>query len=141
MENKNPDQQLKAEITAASDFRTDLSIETTILAMERTQLAWVRTVMAFITAGVAIDKGTSLLHEARLVSGTAWSKDCHFAGLLLTVSATLLMTMETILYIRRVRQLNKMTVTKIKLPWPTTILSIFVCIVGAITIQFMKTPW
>jgi putative membrane protein len=141
MENTIPDQQLKAEAKAASDFRTDLSIETTILAMERTQLAWVRTVLTFITAGFAIDKGTELLHEARLVSGTAWSKEGHFAGLLLTITATVLMAMETVIYIRRVRQLNKMVVIKIKLPFPTTILSIFICLVGALAINFMKTSW
>jgi uncharacterized membrane protein YidH (DUF202 family) len=68
----NPDKETKAEVAHPVDPRIDLAVERTSLALERTQLAWVRTVISFITAGFAIDKGTVLLHEVRLVSGTAW---------------------------------------------------------------------
>jgi len=123
------------------DPRIDLAVERTSLALERTQLAWVRTVIGFITAGFAIDKGSAALHEARLVSGEAWSKNGHFAGLLLTITSTTLMIMVTISYVKRMRELNRMRNLKEKPSVPTTILSIFVCVVGGLTIYFLHVSW
>lgn len=138
---KNPSLPEKIEVVQSADPRIYLAVERTSLACERTQLAWIRTVIGLITAGFAIDKGTALLHEARLVAGHAWAKNGHFAGLLLTSIATALMIAVTILYVRRVRQLNSMRKLKETLPAPTTILSVFICVVGGITIYFLNTTW
>ncbi len=119
----------------------DLAVERTTLALERTQLAWVRTVIGFITAGFAIDKGTAILHQSRVVSGVAWSRNGHFAGLLLTITATILMTAVTLLYIRRSAELNRMQPMKTSPFAPTALLSIFVCVVGGITIYFLNIDW
>jgi len=121
-----------------ADPRIELAVERTMLAMERTQLAWVRTVMALITGGVAIDKGTAALHEARVAAGTALMKNGHFTGLLLTVTGTALMVIATGIYIRRMAQLNQRNGIKKKWPAPATILSIFICLLGALAIYFLN---
>jgi uncharacterized membrane protein YidH (DUF202 family) len=135
------DQQTRAKAEQDADPRIDLAVERTSYAMERTQLAWVRTVMGFITAGLAIDKGTEALHEARMVAGVAWSKNGHFAGMLLTITATALMIIATVIYVRRMKQLNKMRGIKTDLRAPTTILSVFICFLGALAIYFLQIPW
>jgi uncharacterized membrane protein YidH (DUF202 family) len=66
MENE---QQIKANERQDDDPRIEIAVERTQLAYERTQLAWIRTVLALITAGIAIDKGTETLHEARIADG------------------------------------------------------------------------
>lgn len=134
-------QQTRAKAEQDADPRIDLAVELTSYAMERTQLAWVRTIMGFITAGLAIDKGTEALHEARVVAGAAWSKNGHFAGMLLTITSTLLMIITTIIYVRRMKQLNRMRGIKTDLPPPTTALSIFICLLGALAIYFLHIPW
>ena len=135
------DQQIRAKAEQDADPRIDLAAERTSYAMERTQLAWVRTVMGFLTAGLAIDKGTEALHEARVVAGVAWSRNGHFAGMLLTITATVLMAIVTVIYVRRMRQLNRMRGIKIGLPAPTTVLSAFVCFLGVLAIYFLRIPW
>ena len=55
---KTAEQKATCEVVQAFDPRLDLAVERTSLSLERTQLAWVRTVIGFITAGLAIDKGT-----------------------------------------------------------------------------------
>jgi len=138
---KEEDQLTRTLEEHTVDPRLDLAIERTTLALERTQLAWVRTVIGFITSGFAIDKGTAVLHEARLVSGVAWARNGHFAGLLLTITATALMILVTIFYFRRIGQLNRMREFREIQPAPTTLLSIFVCVVGGITIYFLNIKW
>jgi len=132
--------QTRAKAEQDADPRIDLAVELTSYAMERTQLAWIRAVMGFITAGLAIDKGTEALHEARVVAGTAWSKNGHFAGMPLTITATPFMEVVTAIYVRRMRQLNRIRDIKIGLPTPTTILSIFVCFPGAWAINILHIP-
>jgi len=124
-----------------TDPRTDLNVERTALATERTQLAWVRTVTGLITAGLAIDKGAEALHKARLVSGAAWSQNGHFAGMLLTITATAMMITATVIYVLRMKQLNIMRGIKQKLPALATILSIIICFLGALAIYFLRIPW
>ena len=142
MENTNNlNQTTNTEAPQVVDPRIDLAIERTSLALERTQLAWVRTVIGFITAGFSIDKATTVLYEARLVSGVAWARNGHFAGLLLTITATALMILVTIFYFRRIGQLNRMRGFREIQPAPTTLLSIFVCVVGGITIYFLNIKW
>lgn len=142
MENANQhDHSIRTQAEDAVDPRIDLAVERTSLALERTQLAWVRTILTFITAGIAIDRGTAALQKARIVSGVAWSESGHFAGLLLTITSTILMITVTVLYIRRMRQLNKMRGITNKLPAPATALSVFVCLLGALFSYLLNIPW
>jgi putative membrane protein len=134
-------QQVRVEAERDADPRIDLAVERTLLAIERTQLAWVRTVMGIITAGIAIDKGVAALHQARLLSGVAWEKNGHFAGLLLTIGGTLLMTLATIIFILRIRELNRIRDLKSKYPPPGVLISVFICFVGALAIYFLTFSW
>lgn len=134
-------QQVRAEAEREADPRIDLAVERTLLALERTQLAWVRTIMGMITAGIALDKGFAALHQARLLSGVAWEKNGHFAGLLLTIAGTFLMMLTTVLYILRMRNLNLMRYEKSKIPPPGVLISFFICLIGALAIYFLTFQW
>jgi putative membrane protein len=134
------DQQIRARAENDADPRVDLAVERTLLALERTQLAWVRTVIGLITAGIALDKGFEALHEARLMAGTAWLKDGHLGGLLLTSGGTLMMIFTTVLYILRTRELNLMRGAKTNLPTPGSLISLFICLIGALAIYFLTRP-
>jgi uncharacterized membrane protein YidH (DUF202 family) len=123
------------------DPRFDLAVERTMYALERTQLAWVRTVLGLITGGIAIDAGVSALHQARLISGEAWEKNGHFAGLLLTSVGTALIALVTIFYIIRMWQLATMLGRKNKLIYPGTLISGFMCGVGGLSIYFLTFTW
>src|SRR5512139_1495832 len=120
MENE---QQVKDNAGSDDDPRIEIAIERTQLAYERTLLAWIRTVLALITAGIAIDKGTEALHEARIAMGEALVKDGHFSGMLLTISGTVMMAMATVIFFRRMKELNQMRGRRRKLPYPIFILS------------------
>jgi uncharacterized membrane protein YidH (DUF202 family) len=135
MENE---QQIKANIGLDNDPRIEIAIERTQLAYERTQLAWIRTVLALITAGIAIDKGTEALHEARIASGEALVKDGHFAGMLLTISGTVMMVLATGIYFRRMKELDQMRGIQRKLPYPVFILSCIISFFGALVIYFLS---
>lgn len=119
------------------DPRNNLAIERTMLALERTQLAWIRTIIGLITAGAAIDRGFAALHEARLLSGEAWVKNGHLAGLVLTVSATLLILLTGIYYFRRMGELAHMMGTTRKLLDPGFILSVLITIVALLVVYFL----
>lgn len=138
---KNPDPTANGEAAQPVDPGLYLAIERTLLTSEATQLGWIRTVIGLITAGFTIDKGTVLLHESRVVSGTAWAQNGHFAGLLLTITSTILLTFMTILYVRRMDRLGKMRHSRVSLFTPTSLLSIFICVVGGITIYFLNVKW
>jgi len=135
------EQTIRREVEHNADPRVDLAVERTMYAMERTQLAWVRTVLGFITGGIAIDKGVSALHQARLISGIAWEKNGHFAGLLLTSFGTGMITIVTVFYIVRMWQLATILGKRNKLIYPGTLVSIFMCIIGALSIYFLTLTW
>jgi uncharacterized membrane protein YidH (DUF202 family) len=97
--------------------------------------------MGMITAGIAIDKGFQALHQARLMSGVAWEKNGHFAGLLLTIGGTTLMIITCILYIPRIRELNLMQGVKKKFPAPGVLISLFMCLIGSLAIYFLTFAW
>lgn len=105
---------------------------------ERTQLAWIRTVLALITAGIAIDKGTEALHDARIASGEALVKDGHFAGMLLAISGTVMIILATGIYFNRMKELDQMRDIRRKLPSPVFILSCIICFFGAIVVSFLS---
>jgi uncharacterized membrane protein YidH (DUF202 family) len=137
----NDEETIKKEAGPNVDPRVDLAVERTMYALERTQLAWVRTVLAFITGGVAIDKAVSVLHKARLLSGVAWEKNGHFAGLLLTSCGTALIALVTVFFIIRMWQLATILGRTNKLLYPGTLVSVFMCILGALSIYFLTFSW
>jgi len=133
----NNEQQIRAAAEQDADPRIDLAVDRTILALIRTQLAWIRTIIGLMTAGLAIDKGFAALHEARMVSGEAWVKNGHFAGLVMTSSGTLLIIIVTINYLMGMKALNKMKGTKRKLYDPSLILSVLITLIGFLMLYFM----
>ena len=133
----NNEQQIRSEAEQDADPRIDLAVDRTILALVRTQLAWIRTIITLMTAGLAIDKGFAALHEARMVSGEAWVKNGHFAGLVMTSSGTLLIIIVTINYLMGMKALNKMKGTKRKLYDPGLILSVLITLIGFLMLYFM----
>ena len=132
------EQQVKLNAEQDDDPRIEIAIERTQLAIERTQLAWIRTVLALITAGIAIDKGTEALHQARIEMGEALIKDGHFSGMLLTISGTAMMLLATVIFFKRMKELEQMRGIRRKLPYPVFILSVIISIFGALVIYFLS---
>jgi uncharacterized membrane protein YidH (DUF202 family) len=132
------EQQIKFNAEQVDDPRIEIAVERTQLAYERTQLAWIRTVLALITAGIAIDKGTEALHEALIAMGEALVKDGHISGMLLTISATVMMVVATGNSFRRMKELEQMRGIRKKLPNPVFILSCIICFFGVIVIYFLS---
>jgi uncharacterized membrane protein YidH (DUF202 family) len=135
MENE---QQIKTNAEQVDDPRIEVALERTQLAYERTQLAWIRTVLALITAGIAIDKGTEALHEALIATGAALVKDGHVAGMLLTISGTVMMILSTGFTFRRMKELDKLRGIRRNLPYPVFILSCVISFFGVIVIYFLS---
>jgi len=133
----NDEQQIRMEAEHDADPRVDLAVERTMLALERTQLAWIRTIIGLITAGIAIDRGFEALHAARLVTGEAWVRNGHLAGLVMTISGTFLIIISSVYYIRRMRELGRMLHRPSRLLDPGLILSLFISVVGLLVIYFM----
>ena len=133
----NDEQTIRKEAENDVDPRVDLAAERTMLALERTQLAWVRTVITLITAGIAIDK----VHLARIIAGIAWQKNAHMAGLLLTSAGTALITLATVLYIKRMRELLLMRGRRNNLFQPGTLISVFIIVIGALAIYSLTFDW
>lgn len=121
-----------------TDPRVYLAIERTILALERTQLAWIRTVMVMMTAGFALDKGLDTLHKARLASGDALMRNGHAAGVILNLTAVVLMLIVTILHIKRSRKFVKMQGAIKSIFSPDFLLSFFVILIGCLLIYFLN---
>jgi putative membrane protein len=132
------EQQVKLNAEQDDDPRIEIAIERTQLAIERTQLAWIRTVLALITAGIAIDKGTEALHQARIEMGEALIKDGHFSGMLLTISGTAMMLLATVIFFKRMKELEQMRGIRRKLPYPVFILSVIISFFGALVIYFLS---
>ena len=97
----------KAEREEIEDPRNNLAVERTELAHERTHLAWVRTVFTLITAGIAIDKGVSLIHDRRTQEGTALLCSTHIVVIAPAAAATIFLVAETIEYYQRRIRLAK----------------------------------
>jgi hypothetical protein len=75
------------------------------------------------------------------MSGLAWEKNGHFAGLLLTIGGTLLMILTTVIYILRIRELNLIRGAKSKFTPPGVLISFFICLIGALAIYFLTFSW
>jgi putative membrane protein len=102
------DASQKAGQTQA-DPRVDLAVTRTELAWERTLLAWIRTTLALLGSGIALDKGAQLLHQARVLAGTAMMRNGHIVGLSLTGLSTLLLLIVTVQYLN-----GKLALARIK---------------------------
>ena len=131
MEKENSiQQQIRKEAEQNSDPRVDLAVERTELAWERTQLAWIRTTLSMLAGGIGLDKGLESLRKARIDSGDALIANSHIVGIVLSIAGTVLILINTWLYIRRSYSLSRMKGRKpVKVP-PGAIASILIIILG-----------
>jgi len=114
----------------AVDPRVDLAVLRTELAWERTVLAWIRTVIGLMTAGVAFDKGVQLLHQERVLAGTALVRNGHVAGLSLTGISTALLMIVTVQYMRGLHALAGVKSMPSSRMRPAIIASVLVILLG-----------
>jgi uncharacterized membrane protein YidH (DUF202 family) len=73
-----------------ADPRIDLAVLRAQLAWDRTLLAWIRTTLTLMGAGVVLDKGAQLLHQAKVLAGVAVVQNGHLLDLTLTGVTTTL---------------------------------------------------
>jgi uncharacterized membrane protein YidH (DUF202 family) len=130
MESK--EQLLRNEAEHDADPRVDLAVERTEYALERTQLAWIRTSLALLGSGVALDKGTEAVHKARIESGDALVRNAHMIGIYLAVAGTLLMIINTWMFIRRSRTLAQIKNSKPRWMPPGAVASLVVIFLGVV---------
>lgn len=126
------EQLLRNEAEHDADPRVDLAVERTEYALERTQLAWIRTSLALLGSGVALDKGTEAVHKARIESGDALVRNAHMIGIYLSVAGTLLMIINTWMFIRRSRTLAQIKNSKPMLLPPGAVASLVVIFLGIV---------
>ena len=132
------EQQVRAEAEGTADPRLDLAVERTELALERTHLAWVRTVISLIVAGFAIDKGLGVLEKGPMAHGETLMNHGHAAGMVLTISGTLLMVLATIFYVKRSRELAQMKGGRKPILAPDVILSVVIILIGTLLIYLVS---
>ena len=116
----------------AADPRVDLAVQRTELALVRTQLSWVRTAIGLMGAGVALDKGLRLLHQARVLSGEALVRNAHSAGLTLTGISTVLLMVVTLDYRQTARWLASLKEVPPRTLPPAIVVSLIGIVLGAI---------
>lgn len=126
------EQLLRNEAEHDADPRVDLAVERTEYALERTQLAWIRTSLALLGSGVALDKGTEAVHKARIESGDALVRNAHMIGIYLAVAGTLLMIINTWMFLRRSRSLAQIKNSKPVLLPPGAVASLVVIFLGIV---------
>ena len=124
----------------APDSRDELALRRTEWALERTQLAWVRTAFAMITAGFALDQGVAALLSARLVKSQDLARSGHVGGVLLAASASLLLTIATIRYVHRARELHQGGKPPSLFFLPALPLSMLVALLGGIVVA-LQLAW
>lgn len=112
------------------DPRLGLAVQRTELALDRTQLSWARTAIGLMGAGVALDKGLKLLHEARVLSGEAWIRNGHAAGLTVTAVSTLLLSVVSWNYRRNACWLASIKGVRPKALPPALVVSLIVILMG-----------
>lgn len=93
--------------TTSNSFMGELAFRQTHWALERTQLAWIRTAFALTGAGFALDKGTTALDRADLLETNHWVTGGMVGGVALSIIAALQLTIATVAYVRRERQLRE----------------------------------
>ena len=122
----------------AVDPRVDLAIKRTELAWDRTILAWIRTTIALMGAGVAFDKGTELLHQARVLAGTALVQSSHAVGLALTGLSTVLLISVSLQYLRDQRTLARIKGSPASFVTPALLAAIFTILLGCGVFLFLS---
>ncbi len=121
----------------AIDYNTILAVERTELAYKRTQLAWVRTVFTLITAGIALDQVLRVIHKPNVSFGEIWIRNGNLISILLASVGSLLLIVETLLYVRRIRKLmNSRNAIPDKIS-STVMLSVFVIFLGVLVTFLM----
>jgi len=115
-----------------TDPRVDLAVERTLYALERTQLAWIRTTLALLGSGLALDKGLEYFRSQRLAAGTAFFPEGHAIGIALSVGASLLMLVATVVCLWRLRQLRRHKGIAPILQQPVLWASFLVTLLGAV---------
>ncbi|MBX7104605.1 MAG: DUF202 domain-containing protein [Gemmataceae bacterium] len=89
----------------SEDSRTELAWQRTAWALERTQLSWVRTSFAIGTAGLALDKGSAALYQAKLLDGAGWVEGGHYVGVAMNLLAAIQLAFATLRYCQREQSL------------------------------------
>jgi hypothetical protein len=79
-----------------------------------------------------------LLHQARLASGEAWVNHGHLAGMVMTISGTLLILIITAYFIVRMSTLKKMRGQQRILLFPGILLSLLIFVIGILLLYFMS---
>ena len=122
-----------------ADPRVELAVMRTELAWDRTLLAWLRTTSALIAAGFAFDRGTKLLHEARLAAGTDLVRSGHLVGLTLTATSTVLLIFVCSQYWRDMTRLERVRCTGRARLTPALLANGLLILLGA-AVFFMMLP-
>lgn len=135
--NKPSQVEIRSNTEDFVDPRIDLAVERTELALERTFLAWVRTVLSLMGGGFAIDKGMKAFFDVRIATGKALINNGHAAGMVLTISGTVLMVLVTMHYVKRSAQLAKMKGGRKSIGSPDLILSLLIISIGTFLIYLM----
>jgi putative membrane protein len=119
------------------DAALELSFTRTELASDRTLLAWIRTTLALMAAGIAYDKGFRLLHDQRVVAGTAWVRSANFAGVLVSAISTVLLVIATVRHIIIARSLAGARHRGIGAAIPTLLAAAVVILLGCAVVAFL----
>lgn len=84
-----------------------LATERTELALENTMLAWIRTALLFILAGLLISKGIEALNKMHIISGKELIEHANITGIILSITATVMLAVSTFYFVARRKQLAK----------------------------------
>jgi putative membrane protein len=114
----------------AVDPRVDLAAMRTQLAWDRTLLAWIRSALTLMGAGVALDKGTQLLHQANVLAGIATVRNGHLVGLTLTGASTAMLGVVCWQYVESMRMLARIKSTPPARFTPALLVSPLVILLG-----------
>jgi len=111
-------------------LREYLAAERTELVLETTQLAWVRTVLTFIAVGFTVSKGAEAMGRAGFITGQSLISNANIAGIILTITGTVMLTATTFYFIARRRQLAKIRGTYLYKIIPILLTSACTILVG-----------
>jgi putative membrane protein len=136
----NANSQANRSNAPTVNLQVDLAVQRTELALDRTQLAWVRTAFTFITAGLAIDKGTQALHEARLLAHTNWVAGSHAVCVALASASTLFLLISSVLYFQQARALARLKGAEQPRILLTLLISCLVVLLG-VTLSIFMLMW
>lgn len=98
-----------------------------------------------MTAGLAIDQGTTALREARVLAGVTWVTGSHIVGLTLNIASTLFLStlfllIAPIAYFRNALHLARIMGDKPTLLPPVLLISVLVIVLGC-TLSILMLVW